>query len=43
MRDLLEGLSEALPVSLIPYALFFVGAVVTGLFFALARILNRKE
>ena len=43
MRELLEGLSEALPVSLIPYLLFIGGAVVTGVFFALAFILNRKE
>ena len=43
MKELLDALSEALPVSLIPYALFLVGAVVTGFFFALAYILNRKE
>ena len=43
MQDFLERLPEALPVSLIPYLLFVAGAAVTGFFFALAYILNRKE
>ena len=43
MQDFLERLPDALPVSLIPYLLFAGGAALTGLFFALAYILNRRE
>ena len=42
MRELLDGIVEFLPVSLIPYLIFGGGLVVTAVCFAAAYFLNRK-
>ena len=42
MRELLDEIIELLPVSLIPYLLFGVGALATAFCFAMAYVLNRK-